>query len=107
MSKKELSDFFQETQENLQISLEKILTIKDSFFDPKVVVNEIRKFIFESEFNDYDDNRYENYYKIIGKAVVIAEAWLTNCSKEVQKYKDTEKSIQEYLYMTYKYRPQT
>ena len=52
------------------------------------------------------DNRYEEFYRITGKAVTIAEAWQKNYSKDVKHYEETKNSISQYIQKTYGKRPE-
>jgi len=103
MSESKIDSFFGEIKENLSISLNKLLTHGDSKpkYDANIVVAEILKYIKNDIQIVTQDNRYEEYYRLTGKAVTIAEAWLKNYSQEVKHFENTESSINEYISKTY------
>lgn len=103
MSDSKIDSFFCEVKENLSLSLNKLLTHGDSKpkYDVNVVVAEILKYIKNDIQIVTQDNRYEEYYRLTGKAVTIAEAWLKNYSHEVKHFEETELSINEYIAKTY------
>ena len=95
-------EFTEEIESSLQTALGKLLNTGETLYDPDRAAKEIIDYVLKADrIEDSDANRYEKYYQLTGKAVIIAEAWLNNCSRDVKHYEDTEESVKNYLTQTY------
>jgi citrate synthase len=103
MSQSKTDNTFEDIKDSITGSLNKLLTHGEvkPLYDPNVVVNEILNYIKNDIKASNQANRYEEYYRMTGKAVTIAEAWLKNYSDDVKHYEDTQNSICQYILRTY------
>ncbi|MGE0268667.1 MAG: hypothetical protein AB7S78_09475 [Candidatus Omnitrophota bacterium] len=46
-------------------------------------------------------NRFEFHYRLLGKAVAVAQGWKINCVEEVKMPSQTAQSITQYINNTY------
>lgn len=103
MNKAKEEIIFEEIKDSVSATLIKLLTHGKTkpLFDVKIVTQEILNYIKRSITTVSPDNRYEEYYRLTGKAVTIAEAWLKNYAGTIKHYEETQASIQEYISKTY------
>ena len=70
-------------------------------YDEIAVQTEISEFIMNKAMKINEENRYEAYFALVGKAVAIAQGWKQNYAKEIKTRAGSLESIQSYIKNTY------
>ena len=93
----------QKLKNDIETSIRDLFGDKDKYhlIDIDTLATFILDYIFETGGESHDGNRYEIYYRLLGKAVAIAQGWKHNCSETIVLPSETQGSIKEYIANTY------
>ena len=72
-------------------------------YNVDVLIEVIKKFVIKDGVTTSENDRYEVYYQLLGKAVAITQGWLINFAQDIKKWEDTQASIEKYITQTYSY----
>ena len=100
-----MNEYFNDIRSKVEVAIRDLLSNKDVYnnIDLDEVVSMIQGFvILDVNINNINDgNRYESYYKILGKAVAIVQGWKINCIEDVKLPSETKESLKLYIENTY------
>ncbi|MFT5169803.1 MAG: hypothetical protein ACI9F2_000175 [Lysobacterales bacterium] len=100
-----MNELLGKTTTDIKRSIKDLFQPKDTYHtvDVDIITEIVLGFVLgdDVENNVNDDNRYECYYQLLGKAVAIVQGWKDNCVTSITLPSQTEKSLTEYIENTY------
>ena len=100
-----MNEFEKNTRESIVQAVRDLFGNKDMYHcvDLEELSEIIVEFVLLGEEIDKvtENNRFEFHYRLLGKAVAIAQGWKINCVEQIKVPSETAANIKQYIENTY------